>query len=373
MTSAIDEGYVCIVDVQSPYIVQGQKTSSSKNMFGYSESEMLGESILKLLGPKSDLPRLRDAIENSFMLTSKRIHFVFYGRGGEEKCLVSCESSCQKKCLISISLSEALDFHEALTDCLKDCMYSQTLILSEGPFTIQLANELFYTTFKRHRHHVLGRPLHSIVHDKSNSWPSVLEHALQGHAVHWTGEPPSPNEEPFSATVFPVLDPHGARIRLLLVRFSSFFPVLPLFGPEPDSEPPFADAPAGGQPGPSAPPASESRSSSAAAVWHQRPGIAGLRPTPAGAAATTAAVPRSAMADPCHTVFPRHRGGGGGGGGGGGRPEAGPSVITPVLLQSLHPLSLKEAARAAGVSVTSFKRACRRLGLPRWAYRRRPR
>ena len=49
-----------------------------------------------------------------------------------------------------------------------------------------------------------------------------------------------------------------------------------------------------------------------------------------------------------------------------------PVVISLELLDSLHGMSLPLAASTVGVSPTAFKRACRRLGVPRWEYRRGP-
>ena len=47
-------------------------------------------------------------------------------------------------------------------------------------------------------------------------------------------------------------------------------------------------------------------------------------------------------------------------------------VISLELLDSLRGLSLPLAASTVGVSATAFKRACRRLGVCRWEYRRGP-
>ena len=49
-----------------------------------------------------------------------------------------------------------------------------------------------------------------------------------------------------------------------------------------------------------------------------------------------------------------------------------PVVISLELLDSLHGLSLPLAASTVGVPATAFKRACRRLGVTRWEYRRGP-
>ena len=47
-----------------------------------------------------------------------------------------------------------------------------------------------------------------------------------------------------------------------------------------------------------------------------------------------------------------------------------PVVITLALIQSLSGLSLPRAAGLVGVSTTAFKRACRRLGIRCWAFKR---
>ena len=47
-------------------------------------------------------------------------------------------------------------------------------------------------------------------------------------------------------------------------------------------------------------------------------------------------------------------------------------VISLELLDSLRGLSLPLAASTVGVSATAFKKACRRLGVTRWEYRRGP-
>ena len=45
-------------------------------------------------------------------------------------------------------------------------------------------------------------------------------------------------------------------------------------------------------------------------------------------------------------------------------------VVTLAVIESLRGLPLPQAARSIGVSATSFKRACRQLGVRRWQYTR---
>ena len=47
-------------------------------------------------------------------------------------------------------------------------------------------------------------------------------------------------------------------------------------------------------------------------------------------------------------------------------------VITSAMIEALRGQPLPAAARAVGVSATSFKRACRQLGIRRWGFRRGP-
>ena len=53
-------------------------------------------------------------------------------------------------------------------------------------------------------------------------------------------------------------------------------------------------------------------------------------------------------------------------------PTPSPVVITTAVIDSLRGLPVPHAARSIGVSVTAFKRACRRLGVNRWQYARGP-
>ena len=53
-------------------------------------------------------------------------------------------------------------------------------------------------------------------------------------------------------------------------------------------------------------------------------------------------------------------------------PPLAPVILTPSLLESLHGLKLPQAAKAVGISITTFKHACRRLGIPRWQGTRGP-
>jgi hypothetical protein len=53
-------------------------------------------------------------------------------------------------------------------------------------------------------------------------------------------------------------------------------------------------------------------------------------------------------------------------------PSPSPLVITREQIDALRGLPLPRAAGAVGISATAFKRACRRLGVARWDYKRGP-
>ena len=53
-----------------------------------------------------------------------------------------------------------------------------------------------------------------------------------------------------------------------------------------------------------------------------------------------------------------------------GEPRA-PVAVTPQLIDAVRALPIRQAAAAVGLSASAFKRACRRLGVSRWAYQRR--
>ena len=79
---------------------------------------------------------------------------------------------------------------------------------------------------------------------------------------------------------------------------------------------------------------------------------------------------RVPSSDPCRqplTIRPRRKASGDSD-----AAPAEPVVISQELLESVRGLPLRRAAAAVGVSPTAFKKACRKLGLPRWPSQRRP-
>ena len=73
----------------------------------------------------------------------------------------------------------------------------------------------------------------------------------------------------------------------------------------------------------------------------------------------------------CATILPRRRAGGANSGDSdGAAPWPGPVSITLDLLEGMADLTIAAAARRIRVSATSLKKACRRLGVDRWPFRR---
>jgi hypothetical protein len=79
----------------------------------------------------------------------------------------------------------------------------------------------------------------------------------------------------------------------------------------------------------------------------------------AAAAAGQIILPRPAAREPAEKAVARP-------------PSQPPVLITPQLVAGLRGLPLPQAARAVGVSATAFKKACRKLGIDRWEFKRGP-
>ena len=287
-------------------------------MFGYDARNMVGESIFRLVGPESDPVQLQAAIASSEASTAQ---FVLYNRHGIAiNCMVTCKpcwrDGSNVGCLMYFHPSGAV----TLLDALGYSKQPQLLVSSESPNCIHTASDDFLLACTVGRAQILGKALDSIVRTKPTAWNAVVSSALRGNVAYCAVECSSMLREFPCATVFPVVDTPNGRIRNLLVRFHQDVSKQATF----PADSPLPTAPA-------------------------------LEPS-------AQAVPERSR-DMGHAIFPRRRHG---------QPQQAPVVVTPDMLQGLRGLQLREAARAVGVSVTAFKRACRRLGLRRWTYKRGP-
>ena len=321
------------------------------------------------MGAKSDPRMLQKEI---FEMTSQKVQIMFYDSSGYERSLIiSCspfyESSNFIGCLIILHASEAITLQEALTES----TFPRILVSSSAPYSIHMANDAFLHHVACSRCEALGRPLQTFstfidlcedpfkhenmdgfIFEVSAVWSGLLSLALDGRvASHLLTSSDAIYEAKSEAvTLVPVVEAPNGHIRHLLITF----------GPRNDADGRKELSPekTSGDSGPS----TEALPGQSTAA--NRRGAAPQRPTAGSAAPAFFVCPTQRTAGPA--IFPRRKVNADGT-----LAPAAPVVVTRELVAALADLPLHEAAAAAGVSATAFKKACRKLGIKRWAYKRR--
>ena len=266
---------------------------------------------------------------------------LYDSSGDEQRLMVSCSpfrNACTLVgCLLTIRPSEAITLQDALASRHR----ASALVSAEEPHAVHLASDAFLNRFASARPDALGRPLHLVCGGQRTrlgdaagpdaAWFGLLRAALGGRvarvplagAAEGCGGVAAGDE----VACTPVVEAPNGRIRHLLVTI----------GPAPSDAGAARPRPSGGT------------SCDAEAGEHEGPGCTRLR-----ARGPTAIVPRRRYRTDSAA----------------GPLRAPPVVVTRELVAALAGLSIRQAAAAAGVSVTAFKQACRRLGIRRWAYKR---
>ena len=322
-------------------------------MFGYHPHEIIGRNILDLTGARSDLQMFQNAI---VAMQGQKMQLILYGCSGVElRLIVACSPFFDEcipfGCLLTLHHSEAI----TLADTLTVCPRARALVSVDTPNVIHMANDDFIAHLKSTRSQVLGQPLLLFFNDiicsvtyfsfqgcVDSDEHNALRFLLAGILTGCVARLPPVVEECGAVTsqilCEPVVEALNGPIRHFLLTIE----------PVPCHE-------------------SVSKSVQEGSVANH----------PCYLAAQESSTPISADSpdvssghDLCMTgsvVFPRRKP----------QPDgarlpgpATPVVISMELIRALAGLSIQQAAAAAGVSVTSFKQACRRLGIRRWAYRR---
>ena len=333
---------------------------------GYKKSELVGQSILMLAGPCSDPQLLMTMISNSNEIKPNFAQLVLHDRGGMSRSfMVSCESVDSKTCLLSFKVSEALTLQESFEDVDEPI----SLVSAQDPFLVNMTNEIFASEFGCFSNEVLGLPISFVLRTESSfRWKEMLQRAACGEKACKLQELRSSggsfSEYPGQETVMqwyvsciPVVDGPNGKVSYVLLRFSN-----PTVSTLPDP----ADY-------------NDQTWQSDVLNANRLEDPARLQRPAAAAAPSFASVicsdPAPRFNAPLPTDGPAPAIGFHGKPAGGVDEPSGPGL--PVLLTSdtlaaLRGLPLPQAARAVGLSATAFKRACRRLGVRRWDYKRGP-
>ena len=368
-----------------------------KIIFGFQQDEIVGESIEILAGPLSNLSLFQSAITDTWALKSSVLQLILYDINKRKlQLMVSCEPLLTEGifvgCLARFRLSEAVTLGTVFAT-MKQSSSAQCLVSSGLHHEIQMLNDAFVKKFGCVRDDVLGKPwsvLAPLV-DGSLDCSSLIRATGDGsirrtNIAQQEARVPRALEfaclAPFEEVVYvPVVEAPNGRIRHVLVLVPSSIQPHPL-PPSSSSCSPIVDRIGELNLGASESAHGQDPSAAAALANLNVPGGPDAR-QPQGSPGTSAASEPEA---PCPALIARsslplragdsppllpHR-----------RafraveaarpPQATAVVFTPGLLDALRGQPVPAAARAAGVSVTAFKRACRRLGVRRWEFRRGP-
>ena len=340
-----------VVSIHAPHHVLATE-DGIQQMLGFHTSEIVGQSILKLLGQKSDSTMFQSAIQSTANLESTKTQFTIYCRDGSDRKMMMATAPFYKDgaligCHLTFRASSAITLQEAFEE--SNCPH--TLVSAKIPHVISMINEEFSRKFGCSRSQALGQALGLIQGSDTGGWISLMRAACDGQVsrsrVCTRSARSTPDCGIDDVVCVPVVEAPNGKVRHVLVMFA------PLLPPVPSPQLHSADPVHHHLPPPLFPDRASDRSRG-----------------PQGAALGTAqtasffSCPNRRGFGPA--IFPRRKVALDGS-----IVPALPVVVTPELLATLHDLPLHKAAEAIGVSATAFKKACRKLGVRRWTYKRR--
>ena len=342
------------------------------SILGYEQNEIVGKSVFHLTGPFSDVNLLRCAMYRAASHTSSTQQLVLYDRDRRpQHMIVLCSPLIRSGILLGCLVLFRPSFAITLQHVFKNVQQSSLpycLVSAMYPHNIHMVNEGFMAGLGCSREDMLGKDLLTVIEltrTDCRDWNLMLGAASRGAAGHVTvlvRSGPAGNLAEVDMICLPVVETPNGPIRHFTVLFL---------------------------PGPTSPSTNDfdgnelHRSCMDAADGISR--LAFHHPQLAQIYADSNILTRSRSpesesdnvltdvspalsgapgAAPSHAVLPRFK------------PRSDPSprgkpvVLTLATLDVLGELSLAQAAQAVGLSATAFKRACRRLGLKQWRYRR---
>ena len=327
-----------------------------------------------MMGPATDSIKIQAAVKNAGFLKSTLIHTVLYGRRGQSfHVTMHCapyHDNCGQLvgCLIALAKSAAISIQQALEEC-----YSpKALVSADHPNVVQMINPAFTNLFGFTESQATGRTL-STIYGPSTDVPalkSLFSTASTGLIAHGSVQLCSSScyEALTAITVVPVMDGVSGTIANLLLYFtsssqannncgSSFQGMMACDNTRSTEQgwQGFQRFDANNTPTSFAFPSS-SASFLAPATMN------------ADARRRAGQPPQSSVQRSCLTICPRRKTMGDAMDSDGNGPC--PVSITLELLESMADLTIVAAAQRIRVSATSLKKACRKLGVDRWPYRK---
>ena len=354
-----------VVSTQSLLVLASDRNIYS--VLGHYPHQINGKNILAVTGKRSDPCMLQIAIQG---MQGNKMQLILYDSNGGERSLIVCcipfyEAGAFVGCQLNLRPSAAITLYDALADSVQ----ARVLLSAQAPHDIHMANESFFRHFACSRSEVLGRPVDivrgftnyfddtiaaQIQTDFEAVWPAFLCAAIDGCVVKWPSMASDSCASLYGITCAPVVDAPNGPIRHLLLTFD-------------------ASSCAEGEKIPCLDESLKTNAGHTAQLHAAK--ITGCSCEPTQPITVKDIPGQSARAHKrslTAVIFPRRqpRPDGSLAQDDGPRTRAPPVVVTPGLVSALADLPLRKAAIAVGISVTAFKKACRKLGIRRWAYKR---
>ena len=339
---------VMIVSIDPPYVILEVRSARNKKILGFGEDTLRGCSIQIFQGPKTDANLMTSVIADCKSFKTSTIQIDLYDKLKQRHKILAILSPHSDAlgvivgCMLSIEPSRAIFLSKAL----EDSSNAKILVSSDPNGMIELVSKEFCREFSVLPDQILGKPVNSI--SKLFPFPdhlaaliaiSAAGRAARGETVILSG-----NRMALSCFVscLPVVEELSGRIVYVLALFVR---------DDSDNARSFKAGRGSSE-------LSEVRQDSLGSGAGAGAGAGGAAAPAAGAAAGGdaggAAGPGAGGA----------RSGAGGAGAG-----AGATLLSTVTLEELRellPLPMQQAAERLGMSVSSLKAVCRRLGIARW-------
>ena len=326
----MDDTTRILVSTNAPFqVLSVISLAQSKVGLGIDAVELLGQNVVDIIDSCSDKSVLQNAIVASENGQQSKIQLTFSGVNGKvQNMMVNCSPYQTEDfricCHIALNRSFAVSLHEAFQE--SSC--PRALISSESPHVVHMINHHFAEKFGIIKSEILGRPL-GLFHDHltASKWVALFRSALNGRIVrdllNISTMSPTLQED---TILVPVSEGASRTIKNILVLFAPSTPIQPLATVA--AVPRVAN------------PSTTTCQAEVSSMSEANSSIPLIRPRRKLYASDPAAIPPS------------------------------PVAVTPELVRTLSGMSLTGAAAAAGVSPTAFKKACRKIGIRRWTYRR---